>query len=72
MLCPVKNEGVIDRIIRAILGVGAGVGAIFTSGALQIVLGIIAALLIITSITGITGVCLLYIPLGINTNKKSN
>jgi len=69
MLCPVKNEGVIDRIMRAILGVGAGVGAIFTSGALQIVLGIIAALLIITSITG---VCLLYIPLGINTNKKSN
>jgi len=61
-----KNEGALDRTIRAILGVGAGVGAIFTSGTLQIILGIISALMIITSITGFCG---LYALLGINTCK---
>jgi hypothetical protein len=61
-----KNEGALDRIIRAILGVGAGIGAIFTTGALQITLGIISAALIITAITGFCG---LYALLGINTCK---
>jgi hypothetical protein len=48
------------------LGVGAGIGAIFTTGALQIALGIISAVLIITAITGFCG---LYALLGINTCK---
>jgi hypothetical protein len=61
-----KNEGALDRIIRAILGVGAGIGAIFTTGILQIALGIISAALIITAITGFCG---LYALLGINTCK---
>jgi hypothetical protein len=66
MKCLPKNEGALDRIIRAILGVGAGIGAIFTTGALQIALGIISAVLIITAITGFCG---LYALLGINTCK---
>jgi hypothetical protein len=61
-----KNEGALDRIIRAILGVGVGIGAIFTTGILQIALGIISAVLIITAITGFCG---LYALLGINTCK---
>jgi hypothetical protein len=61
-----KNEGALDRIIRAILGVGAGIGSIFTTGILQIALGIISAVLIITAITGFCG---LYALLGINTCK---
>ncbi len=64
MLCPAKNVGPIDRIIRAVLGLGAAIGAIFASGFLQIVLVITATVLIITAITGFCG---LYALLRIKT-----
>ncbi|MCX7820574.1 MAG: DUF2892 domain-containing protein [Brevinematales bacterium] len=58
------NEGVIDRIIRAILGIGLIVGALFLQGILKIVLIIIGIILLITAITGFCG---LYVLFGINT-----
>ena len=64
-----KNMGVIDRIIRLLLG---GVVAVlyFTgviSGTLFIVLAVIAGIFVLTSIIGF---CPLYLPLGISTVCK--
>lgn len=58
------NEGVADRVIRAIISVGLIVGGILSSGTLQIVLIAFGAIL---GITAITGFCGLYALLGINT-----
>ncbi len=64
-----KNMSMADRVIRAIVAVGIGVlyyaGAI--SGTLAVVLGIVAVVLLLTSITG---VCPGYMPFGISTLKK--
>ncbi|MBN2074296.1 MAG: DUF2892 domain-containing protein [Dehalococcoidales bacterium] len=62
-----KNMGMTDRIIRAIIGIVALLVALLaTSGAVDIVLYIVAAIMLITALAGI---CPLYIPLKINTNK---
>lgn len=59
------NEGLIDRIIRAILGIGLILGALFlVQGLLKIILIIVGVILIITAITGFCG---LYALFGINT-----
>ncbi len=58
------NEGPVDRVIRAVLGVSLGVLAYFMIGWLQIVLGVMAVVLVFTAITGFCG---LYTLLGINT-----
>ncbi|HMV41839.1 MAG TPA: DUF2892 domain-containing protein [Leptospiraceae bacterium] len=58
------NEGNIDRIIRAILGAGLIIGGFVATGTIAIVLWIAGAVL---AGTAATGICLLYIPLGINT-----
>ncbi len=64
-----KNMGTADRVIRAIAAVVIGVlyftGAI--SGVLAVILGIVAVLLLLTSITG---VCPGYMPFGISTLKE--
>jgi hypothetical protein len=64
-----KNMGTADRVIRAIVAVVIGflyfTGAI--SGTLAVILGIVAVLLLLTSITG---VCPGYMPFGISTMKK--
>jgi hypothetical protein len=63
-----KNEGQTDRIIRAIVGVVVLILAYTTlSGALQIVAYVVGVISIVTSITGF---CLLYKLLGIDTSKK--
>ncbi len=59
-----QNEGSVDRIIRAILGIGLIIGGFFLSGVLKIILIIIGIVLLITAITGFCG---LYALLGINT-----
>jgi hypothetical protein len=64
-----KNMGTIDRIIRLALVVLVAV-LYFTgviSGAWAIVLGIAAAVFLITSLVG---VCPLYLPFGISTRKQ--
>lgn len=64
------NMGGIDRVLRLIL---AGVVAIlfFTeqlTGTAAVVLGILAIVFVLTSLVGF---CPLYVPLGIQTKKKS-
>jgi len=63
-----KNEGTVDRIIRALIAIGIAVlyftGAI--SGTLAIILGIVAVVLLATSVLGL---CPLYAALKISTNK---
>ena len=62
-----QNMGRTDRIIRVLVGIAALLIAIFvTSGVVDIILYVIAAIMIITSLVGI---CPLYIPFGISTKK---
>ena len=64
----IKNMGTIDRVVRLSLAVAVAVlyfvGAI--SGAAAIVLGIIAAVFLLTSLMG---TCPLYIPFNISTKR---
>jgi hypothetical protein len=64
-----KNMGAVDRIIRGLLAVVIGIlyFAGLISGTVAIVLGVFAAILLLTSATG---VCPLYGPLGISTMPK--
>lgn len=64
-----KNMGLIDRVIRVLL---AGLVALlyFTNqitGLAAIILGIVAAVILVTAILGF---CPLYLPFGISTKKK--
>jgi len=63
-----KNVGQIDRIIRVALAVLVGI-LYFTgviSGTWAIILGILAAILLVT---GLVGTCPLYMLLGTSTKK---
>ena len=62
-----KNVGSLDRIIRAIVGVVLLVLLAVTTGWLQIIVGVLGVIMVVTAITG---VCPLYIPFKIDTNKK--
>jgi len=65
-----KNMGSLDRIIRVSLVVLIAV-LYFTgviSGTWAIVLGVLAAVFLLTSLIG---VCPLYMPFGLSTRKKS-
>jgi hypothetical protein len=66
-----KNMGTIDRSIRVILAIVVIilylVGTI--TGVAAIILGIIAAIFIITSIAGY---CPLYVPLKVSTRKQGS
>jgi hypothetical protein len=64
-----KNMGKADRTIRILIAIAIAV-LYFTdviSGALAIILGIVAVVFIVTSIFG---VCPAYGPLGLSTRKK--
>ncbi len=61
------NMGKWDRIIRAVIGVIAIITAFLVGGgALQIVLGVIGGLLLLTSTIGI---CVLYYPFHFSTKN---
>ncbi len=62
-----KNEGPLDRIVRAIIGLALIALSLTVAGALKIILMVIGA---ISLITAATGFCLLYTLLGIDTAKK--
>jgi hypothetical protein len=65
-----KNEGTLDRIIRAILGLAMGAaGYFYLSGAWAIVAYVLAAILLFTALTGF---CALYLLLKIDTLKKGH
>jgi hypothetical protein len=62
-----KNMGKTDRIIRVILGVALLSLFFVLSGWLKL-LGLLGVILLVTSAVG---VCPLYMPFRINTNKKA-
>ena len=64
------NMGIVDRVIRIALAIVVAV-LYFTkqlSGTTAIILGILAVVFVIT---GIVGVCPLYLPFGISTKRKA-
>lgn len=64
-----KNMGATDKLIRFVLAIIIGI-LYFTntiSGTLAIVLGIFAVAFLLTSLISF---CPLYLPFGINTNRK--
>ncbi|MFZ4398421.1 MAG: YgaP family membrane protein [Bacteroidales bacterium] len=64
------NMNLIDRVVRILIAVVVAV-LYFTnilSGTVAIILLILSVVFILTSLIGF---CPLYIPLGINTNKKN-
>ncbi len=66
-----KNMGNIDRIIRTLVAVVIGFLLLTgkLSGALAVILGIFAVVLLVTSIIGW---CPAYLPLGISTRKAEH
>lgn len=67
-----RNEGLVDRIIRAVLAVVLLVLGLGPLGALRgAVLGIVVSVIgLILAFTAATGFCLLYKLLGISTTGK--
>lgn len=64
-----QNMGAVDRIVRVLVGIAIGV-LYFTgviSGTVAIVLGIVAAVFIVTSAVGS---CPGYLPFGLSTRKR--
>jgi hypothetical protein len=61
------NEGTLDRVVRVIVGIVLVlVASLVLQGAGQIVLWVIGGILLVT---GISGVCLLYLPFRFSTRK---
>ncbi|HML50909.1 MAG TPA: DUF2892 domain-containing protein [Propionicimonas sp.] len=66
-----KNVGTIDRVVRAVIGVAAVIGAI--SVGLTSVWGIVLAVVaVIALVTAIVGFCPLYRLLGISTHTTQS
>ena len=65
-----KNMGLVDRVIRILAAVLVAVLYLthVISGPLAIVLGVIAAVFVVT---GFVGVCPAYLPFRLSTLKKS-
>jgi len=65
-----KNMGLVDRVIRILAAVLVSVLYLthVISGPLAIVLGVIAAVFVVT---GFVGVCPAYLPFRLSTLKKS-
>lgn len=61
-----KNEGKTDRIIRVVLGLALLSLFFILDGNWRW----ISLLGVIVLITGITGICLIYLPFGFDTRKK--
>ena len=62
-----KNMGGIDRIVRAIVGIGLLLLAfLVVSGALQIIFWVLAGILLVTALVGI---CPAYMPFHFSTKK---
>lgn len=64
-----KNQSNVERLIRSIVGLILLILTGFVSGALQVILGIIGAVLLAT---GLLGFCPLYKVLKINTREKKD
>jgi hypothetical protein len=64
-----KNMGALDKALRILVAIV--VGGLYLSnkisGTIALILGVLAIIFVITSFLGF---CPLYLPFGINTNKK--
>ena len=67
-----RNEGIIDRTLRVLLGMVLLPTGLFWLGGLQgNVLGlVVTGFSLLPLITGLTGFCPLYVPFGISTLEK--
>ena len=67
-----KNEGPLDRAIRIVAGVLLLPGGLFLLDGLDGAIGglVVAAVGLMSLVTGATGRCIIYIPFGINTLPK--
>ncbi len=64
----IQNESMTDRWVRVALAAALTAGAmLWASGWVQVVVLAIAAVLLITALTGF---CALYMPFGISTKKE--
>jgi len=65
-----RNMGIADRVIRIVLA--AVVAALYFTHQLSMVAAIVLGILaVVFLVTGIVGVCPLYLPFGISTKRKS-
>ena len=64
-----KNMGLVDRVVRLLLVIliFLSIGANRITGAVAVIMGILALLFIITSLLGF---CPIYVPFKISTLKK--
>jgi hypothetical protein len=68
LACPTPNEGALDRIVRAVLGITVIAAAwLSLAGTWQIITGVVG---IVIFLTGVVGYCHLYTLLGISTVKR--
>ena len=68
ILKKIQNENKTDRIVRFILGLILGfIAYSYSAGSIQLALYLLAAILLITAVTGF---CLIYKLLGISSLKK--
>ena len=65
-----KNMGFIDRMLRllVVLAIGVAYGLGHLSGTAAIVLGVVAAVFLLTSLVG---TCPAYLPFGLSTRGRS-
>ncbi len=63
-----KNMGTIDRVLRIVIA--AVVAVLYFSGTISGTLGIVLLVLaVVFLLTSLLGVCPLYFPLGLKTNR---
>ncbi len=67
-----RNEGVVDRTLRITVGTVLLLSGLFLFGGLQgnVVGLVVAGFSALPLLTGLTGFCPLYVPLGISTLEK--
>jgi hypothetical protein len=65
-----RNMGIADRVIRIVLA--AVVAVLYFTHQLSMVAAVILGILaVVFLVTGIVGVCPLYLPFGISTKRRS-
>ncbi len=67
-----RNEGMLDRFVRVVLGLLFLPAGLVWLGLLQggVPAGLAAGFGVLMLVTGVSGVCLMYIPFGISTLEK--
>ncbi len=64
-----RNVGMVDQVVRLVLGMGLGYTAFIVPGAWAWVAGVLG---VIGVVTGLAGFCALYTVFGINTDRHAD